>query len=122
MVEEAIRSILLSDSTISQCVDTRIFPLEVPLDSPLPALSISIISDPYKQVSGSPRVQVSCWSMDYTECHYLKKSVTEALEGYTGLVNGVNIIRIIPIDAPDYYNANTRVYHIPIDFKVIIRK
>lgn len=67
-------------------------------------------------------MQVSCWSMDYTECRALSKSVTAALEGYAGLVNDVNIIRIIPIDAPDYYNANTRVYHIPTDFKVIIRK
>ena len=52
----------------------------------------------------------------------LKKAVTDTLEGFSGTVNNVTIIRIIPIDAPDFYDSSVGVYHIPIDFKVIHRK
>lgn len=122
MIESAIRSLLLSDSKIIKCASNRIFPLELPLNCKLPAISYSKISNPYKQVVGFPRFQISCWAEDYQQCLDLCKAVTDKLEGYSGLVNGVNIERIIPINAPDFYSASTGVYHIPIDFKVIYRK
>jgi hypothetical protein len=122
MIEAAIRALLLSDSTIYECVKTRIFPLELPLDCQLPALSYSKISNPYKKVVGFPRVQISCWAEDYQQCLNLYEAVTGKLEGFSGIVNGVNIERIIPIDAPDDYSSSTGVYHIPADFKVIFRK
>lgn len=122
MIQAAIRSILLNDPAVKGIVGTRMFPLELSLDCSLPALSYSRVSNPYKQVAGIPRFQVSCWSEDYLECHNLAKAVIGALEGYAGIVNSVNIIRIIPIDAPDLFEAGTGVFHIPCDFKVIYRK
>lgn len=122
MIEAAVRDILLSDPNIVQCTGNRIFPLELPLNCKLPAISYFKVSDPYKQVSGFPRFQVSCWAEDYEECLNLKKAVTDTLEGFSGTVNNVTIIRIIPIDAPDFYDSSVGVYHIPIDFKVIYRK
>lgn len=122
MIEAAIRSLLLSDPTIYECVGTRIHHVNLPLDCELPAISYSKISNPYKQVVGFPRVQISCWAEDYQQCIDLYTAVTDKLEGYSGLINGVNIERIIPIDAPDDYSASTGVYHIPADFKVIFRK
>jgi len=122
MIGAAVRDILLSDPNISQYVGTRIYPYAVPLSSALPAISYSIISDPYKQISGFQRVQISVWSEDYTECGDIYKTITDTLEGYSGIVNGVNIIRIVPLDAHDDYSATTGVYHIPADYKVIFRK
>lgn len=122
MVGAAVRDILLLDPNISQYVGTRIYPKEIPLSSALPAISYSIISDPYKQISGFQRVQISVWSEDYTECGDIYKTITDALEGYSGIVNGINIMRIVPIDAHDDYSATTGVYHIPADYKVIFRK
>jgi len=122
MIESAIHTILATDLGISQFVGTRIFPLELPLDCQLPALSFSKISNPYRQVVGTPRFQVSCWTKTYKQCLELSQAVTTRLEGFSGSVDGIIIERILPLDSQDFYSADTGIFHIPLDFKIIYRK
>ena len=119
MLGAAIRSILLADSTVSGLVGTRIYPFELPLNSSFPALTYSIISDPYQIVLRSARLQVSCWAADYTERETLKDAVETALKFYTGLSEGKNIEIIWPIGPYDHIkDEQSGFFFIPIDFKV----
>ncbi|HOA69153.1 MAG TPA: DUF3168 domain-containing protein [Methanosarcina thermophila] len=122
IIDEAIRTILTSNTAVKSFVGTRIHPFKLPLGCTLPALSIHKPSNPYRQISGSPRFQISCWAEDYLQVQQLSQVVEAALEGFSGTVSGIEIIRIIPIEAPDQYEDLPGVYHIPYDFKVIFRK
>lgn len=122
LIDEAVRIILLGDSTVYGMVGTRIHPMKLPLNCALPALSIHKPSNPYNQVSGYPRFQISCWASDYLQVQQLSQAVGAALEGYSGIVSGLEIIRIIPLEAPDAYEDLPGVYHIPHDFRVKYRK
>jgi len=122
IIDEAVRTLLSEDPGVSGIVGNRIYPIELPLRCHFPAISYSKPSNPYRQITGSPRFQVDCWAEDYLECQNLKDTVEAALDGYAGIVNGVNIIRIIPLEAPDMYDQAAGVYHIPYDFRVIYRR
>jgi hypothetical protein len=122
IIDEAIFTILSGNSGVSAIVGTRIYPMQLPLECTLPALSFSKPSNPFRRVSGSPRFQIDCWAEDFLQCQHLRDMVETALNGYAGLVNSVNIIQIIPLEAPDMYDSTTGVYHIPYDFRVIYKK
>jgi hypothetical protein len=122
IIDEAIRTILTNDTEVKSFVGSMIYPMQLPLDCALPAISIHKPSNPYKQITGSPRFQISCWAEDYLQVQQLSKAVEAALEGFSGVVSGIEIIRIIPIEAPDQYEDLPGVYHIPYDFKVIYLK
>ncbi|AAM07160.1 DUF3168 domain-containing protein [Methanosarcina acetivorans] len=122
IIDEAVRTILMNDATVTGFVGTRIFPKKLPLTCTFPAISIHKPSNPYNQISRSPRFQISCWTEDYLQVQQLSKAVEAALEGFSGIVSGIEIIRIIPLDAPDQDEDLPGVYHIPYDFRVIFRR
>lgn len=122
MIEESLREILLADTTLYGYVGTRVFPVELPLDCVFPALAYSEISNPYRRISGNPRVQIDIFSEDFTESRNIKTALENALNGYSGTVLGHNIEIIVPLDSHDDYNSETGIYHIPYDFKIIYRK
>lgn len=122
MIEAAIRSILLADPTVYGLVGTRIQPAPLPLDITYPAISHLKVSNAYSRIVGRPRIQIDCWSTDWSECQTLAKAVESALDGYSGIVNGVNIEIIVPLDYQDFYDNTTKIYQVAYDFKVIYRK
>lgn len=122
MIESAVRSILLANPTVYGLVGTRIQPAPLPLQCTYPAISYLKVSNPYSRVAFHPRIQIDCWSKDWTECQTLAKAVETALDGYSGIINGVNIEIIVPLDSQDFYDNETKLYNIPYDFKVIYRK
>ena len=122
MIEAAVRSILLADPTVYGIVGTRIIPAPLDIDTSYPAISFLKASNAYSRIAGRPRIQIDCWSKDWTECQTLAKAVETALDGYSGIVNGVNIEIIVPLNSQDFYDDSTKIYHVPYDFKVIYRK
>ena len=122
LIDEAIRSILLNNSTVAGFVGTRIFPLSLPLDCTFPAITYAFPSDVYNRIARPARLQVDCWAQDFTECKNLKNAVEGALDGYSGIVSGINIEIIVPISPYDLPPDETGLYHIPYDFKVIYRQ
>jgi len=121
-IDGAIRTVLLSDSAVKGIVGKRIYPMKLPLNCSLPALSIHKPSNPYSRIMGSPRFQISCWSEDFLEVQILAKAVEKALDGFSGIVDGFEIIQIIPLESEDADEETTGLFHIPYDFQVIYRK
>lgn len=122
MIEAAVMSILLADPTVYGLVGTRIQPAPLPLDIIYPAISHLKVSNAYSRIAGRPRIQIDCWSKDWTECQTLAKAVETALDGYSGTVNCVNIEIIVPLNSQDFYDNETKLYHVPYDFFIIYRK
>lgn len=121
LIDEAVRAVLLNNIAVFSLVSTRIYPLGLPLDCQFPALSFSFPSDPYSRVARSARLQIDCWAEDFTQCKHLKNAVETALDGFSGIVDGMNIEGIFPISAYDMPQDEAGLFHIPYDFKVIYR-
>jgi hypothetical protein len=121
-ITAAVRSLLLCNPAINNMIKSRIFPQELPLDCVLPAISIYQISNPYNRITGAPRVQISSWSKDYLQCQQLNKLVEKALDGYSGIIPGFEIISIIPLNSLDIYEQTPGVYQVPYDFQVTYLK
>lgn len=121
-IDAAIRTILLANSAVKGIVETRIYPKKLPLNCSLPALSIHKPSNPYSRIMGSPRFQISCWSEDFLEVQILAKSVEKALDGFSGIIDGFEIIQIVPLESEDADEETTGLFHIPYDFQVTYRK
>jgi hypothetical protein len=119
MLGPAIRSILLADSTVSGLVGTRIYPLELPLQCSLPALTYSFISNPFQIVMRSARCQINCFGDDYMARETLNQAVEDALKFYTGSVSGETIEIICPEGCYNHIkDSKSGFYYLPIDFKV----
>lgn len=119
MLGEAVRSILLANSTVFNLVSTRIYPLELPLQCTFPALTYSFPSNPFQIVMRSARCQISCWGSDYTNRETLKQAVENALKFYTGSLQGVDIEIIYPVGAYDHIKDTTSgLFYVPVDFKI----
>jgi hypothetical protein len=116
---QAVRDVLLANSTVSGLVDTRIYPQELPLQCTLPALVYSFPSDPFKTVMRSARCQISCYAVSYTARETLKQAVEDALKFKYGLFDGITIEIISPIGAYEHVKDGTSgMMFAPIDFKV----
>jgi hypothetical protein len=119
MLGPAIRSILLADSTVSGLVGTRIYPLELPLQCSLPALTYSFISNPFQIVMRSARCQINCFAADYMARETLTQAVEDALKFKYGKIQGVTIEIIYPIEPYGHYkDEKSGFFFIPYDFKV----
>lgn len=121
LIDEAVRSILLSNPAVYELVGTRIYPLVLPLDCTFPAISYSKPSSPHNRVVKSPRFQIDCWDKanNFTAVQKLSLAVEAALNGYSGTVSGITIEGIYPLISHDLSDDN--FCRVSYDFSVIYR-
>lgn len=117
----AVRSILLSNSTLSGLIGTRIYPNKPPLDCSWPAISYSFPSDPFQRVVRGARVQVDCWAESYTACHTLADLIESTLNSFCGVSKGITIEGIYPQSPYDMPDDDTEISHIAYDFIIKYR-
>ena len=84
MIEEALRTILLADPTLYALVGTRIYPVQLPLDCTLPALSYFQVSEPFNRITGTPRFQIDIFSNDYSQVKQIKAAVDHLAQQMLG--------------------------------------
>ncbi|WMW22741.1 DUF3168 domain-containing protein [Methanolobus mangrovi] len=120
-VHGALRNLLLQDTSVTDLVSDRIYPLRLPLDCQMPAISIHKISNPIDHVTGfaTPRYQFSCWSETYAQVQQLSNAVIDCLNRYKGVADGNLIKQIAYLDSHDAIEDGSGIFHIPIDFKII---
>ena len=117
----AIRTLLYNDTAVRAIVDSRIYPLRMPLNATLPALTIHKISGPRDHITGhgTPRYQVSCWAESFTLVQLLSEAVIESLTRYKGVASGNHIKQIVYENSLDAIEDETGLFHVPVDFKII---
>lgn len=117
-VESDIYTRLSAYAGIIALVSAKIYPLTLPQDVALPALSYFKVSDVPEHAMGldadikTIRIQVDCWADTYSVAKSLEVQVKAALSRY----RSGNIKDCFFDNSVDFYIAEENIYHIPLDF------
>lgn len=99
-------------------VVSRVYPLLLPQNPTLPAITYQRISDVREQSLGGdsslqhPRFQFSCWAETYAVALAVAEQVRLALQGITAAGGGYYE------GALDLYDSETGWYHVPVDMTI----
>lgn len=90
----AIVTILLGDATVTGLVGDRIYPVYVPQNTPMPAITIQRISAPRVHTFDGPsgmvksRYQFNSWGTTYGSVEQVVEALRLAIDGFVGTVGG----------------------------------
>ena len=93
MIQTEVFKILSESPEITEIVSSRIYPIRLPQDSPVPAVVYAIEDiTPIKSLNGesgldSGIVEIICWAKDYTTAHLLATAVRSAF-----VASGVGVL------------------------------
>lgn len=125
-LEAAIYSILSNDANVIAIVSTRIYPLLLPQDADLPALTYSRISTERESAFmtdpglSTARIQIDVWAETVADMMNLSEKVRAALHRYTpGTAGGCQIVESHIDNEISLYEPDTEVYHMVIDFMIL---
>ena len=133
MIAKAIYSLLVNNTSITDVVSTRIYPMVRNQEDDLPAITYQIISGvrsydltgPNGLVEG--RIQINCFADDPLEAGELAAVVRAALNGHRGGAAGVHIETMLLDDQGDLpyidpENEAQNVFAIMMDFYVLYKE
>ena len=125
LLEQALYSYLSGVAGLTALVSTRIYPLMMPQDVTLPAVTYQRISGPRVHTMGtdpgleSPRFQLSSWASSYSSVKAVAEQVRLALQDYAGTMGGaggVVVQRAFLEGDQDFYEPDTLIYQVASDF------
>lgn len=117
-LETEIYSRLSGYANLTAIVGTKIYPLLLPQEVALPAVTYFKVSDIPVHAMGSDadiktaRFQISCWAEKYEEVKSVEVQVKAALSRYRSAF----FKDIFWENSNDLYEAGT--YHVPVDFMI----
>jgi len=97
MIEAAIFSRLTNDAAVSALISSRVYPLILPQNSILPAVTYTRVSgERVRSLSGPsglalPRFQIDSWAESFSVVKDLAGKIRKSLDGFRGNVSGVEI-------------------------------
>ena len=116
-LEPKIYSVLSGAAAVAAVVSTRIYPVVLPQDVTLPAITYSRISggqvNSLTGYSGleNPRIQIDVWGATYPACQTLAADVHTAMDAATTF--GAHLESDM-----DFYEDDTKIYRVSMDFSV----
>lgn len=127
--EKVIYALLSQASAVTALVGTRIYPLQVPQEDPLPAIAYASISDvrasvPLDDTASSrtetSRIEVSVIAATYPQVKALLPLIRSACHGFRGTVVGVQVGRIsAELTGPALRDDDQSLFSQSIDFLVL---
>lgn len=128
MIEEHINARLKATAAVTAIVGDRIYPSHIPQRATLPAVSHLRLSGMPEHAMGADadvrqtRVQVSCWSSQYSQGKTLAAAVRGALSRYAGTIGDDEILDVYEENELDDYDPPTAVHQIVVDLLVWYRE
>jgi len=122
--EEAVRTILTDDANVAAQISTRMYPARLPQGVTLPAIVYQRVSAMrLNDLSGPsgfarPRVQLDLWASTYSGVKTLARVVRQALDGYSGVVDGFGVADAIIDSELDLYEPGVDDYRVVQDYFV----
>lgn len=119
-----IRTFLLADATLGGLVGTRVYPVKLPQDPTVPAMTYQWISgERHHAASGavglaSPRIQFDCWAKTYLEAESMLEALRKRLDGFSGTAGASKIQGAFFETERDSYEDASRLYGRSADFFV----
>lgn len=124
MVEEAVRALLVADPAVSALVSARVYPAPLPQSPALPALSYQRISATRTRSQEGPsgrarcRFQVDAWASTYDDARQLAAATRRALDGFRGVVAGVELQEVQLATDRDLYEPDVKLHRVSADYFV----
>jgi hypothetical protein len=124
MIESALRTHILGDTSIKGQISERLYPLTLPQDPTLPAMTYQKISGlrfhDMEGASGlaSPRFQFDIWSKSYLTSKNISDLLRKRLDGFKGTV-GSDVIQGVFLDSErDFFEEDEllKFYRVSMDF------
>ena len=125
MTEAGIFRRLTADAAVNALAGTRVYPLVLPDEGPMPAITYQRIS-PGRSYTTTGRVelarirlQIDCWAEEYSQVKALFAGVLASLECFRGTLPEGTYVDTIQLDsASDLYDSVSRLYRVTSDFFV----
>jgi len=128
LIEEALFAHLKAHAGLSALIGTRIYPLVLPQNPTLPAITYQKISRVGERAMSSPtprvaraRFQISCWGTSYASVKDVAEQVKAALQDYSGLMGGSGGVQVLDVNVAneqDIYEPDTGIYHLSVDVMI----
>ena len=122
MIENAIRYILINDSSVAAITD-RCYPVTIPQDPTFPLILYTKITGVRDHVLSGPsghahpRFQIEAWAETYAEVKALADAIRDALDGYSGTAFDEAVIGSCLIYSErDIYENEIKVYRVVQDW------
>lgn len=115
MIEEALYSHLSTSTTLMALVSDRIYPIMMPQDPELPAITYQRISNsPVNSMGGhggldNPKIQIDCWATSYSAAKALGDKLRKTIATATAFNS-------VQLNDQDLYEDGTEIYRVSMDF------
>jgi len=123
MIEESIKYLLEYSENVRD-ITTRCYPVKIPQGPTYPLIVYTKITGIRDHVlKGStghahPRFQIEAWAKTYAEVKALAVAIREALDGFSGTVEGVHIGSCLIETERDIYETEIEVYRVVQDWMI----
>lgn len=120
---EAIAKRLEDDSGVGAIAANRIYPVILPQDPDLPAVTYQTVAGDRETAMGTnpgianPLVQVDCWARTHAEARSLALAVKASLERWRGTVASVEVLDVFPQREEDSYEWETNMWRSSWDYQ-----
>jgi len=127
LIETALMTYLLAQSGITDLVSMRIHFVIAPQAVAKPYIIITKIDSPrdHSHDGGTglanPRFQLSIFATKYGDAKNIAAAVQSALQGYTGTMGGAGGVYVTAVtyeDENDFYENETGLFHVAVDYKM----
>ena len=118
------RAYLLANAPVAALIATRMYPLLLPQNAVLPAVTYQVISDVHELNQSEPgglpviRLQYTCWADSYLAAQTLAAAIRVALDGFTGVMGSGSVGYAALDNMVDDYEPDTKKYRVLVDMKI----
>jgi hypothetical protein len=128
-IKAALFAHLKDHAGLAALISGRIYPLQLPQEEALPAVTYFIVSDvPERDLSGvvrrRARSQLTCLGRSYKEVEQVAAQVRLSLQDFTGVMGGAggpDIMDLQVFDQADGSDSQVGVYQLPVDALILYR-
>ena len=127
-IEECVSHYLEASTGIHDLIADRIYPVKLPQNPTLPAMTYRIISgmEHHDYDVAYPRFQFNCWGESYSDAKSLSVATKQAFQRLSSPIGGTSgkaVIQGVLLNDIDMgYEEDTQLYGIFVDIRLIYRK
>lgn len=124
MIQQGLRTLLITDGTITGLIGERCYGVLLPQDPTLPALVLTTISDSpdytHQNASGleETRFQIDSWAASLSGARALAAAVKSKLSGFEGAAGDETIDSAFLTNQQDLHDLELQAYRVTQDFEI----
>lgn len=124
-IKDALFTQLSGYAGLSALVGSRIYPMKLPQNPTLPAVSYFTVFTEREYGHGgamgqaTPLIQIDAWADDYDEAKSVATQVRLAMNRFIGTVASVVVHASTCVSERDLYEDDTGNHHVALEFEVV---